>query len=198
MGLPITVETRTGDTPQTKRNRQRTSPNMLMTTPESLELMLSWPDADRLFGSVRLIIIDEIHALAGTKRGDLLSLSLAALRKLAPHSRSIGLSATVANPDRFTPWLDADQKRVAVLKPNLTKTMSCQFWTLKQNVLVGHGGLYAARIFTTLLPHIARALCCEYTGTSQKMLFQTLWVHNDLTLKIGLHHGSLEVGLPQT
>ena len=104
MGLPITVETRTGDTPQAKRNRQRTTPpNMLMTTPESLELMLSWPDAARLFGSVKMIIIDEIHALAGTKRGDLLSLSLAALRKLAPHSLSIGLSATVANPDRSHP-----------------------------------------------------------------------------------------------
>lgn len=198
MGLPITVETRTGDTPQAKRNRQRTTPpNMLMTTPESLELMLSWPDADRLFGSVKMIIIDEIHALAGTKRGDLLSLSLAALRKLAPHSLSIGLSATVANPDRFTPWLDADQSRVAVLKPDLSKAieLSILYTEAERLPWSGHGGLYAAKDIYTLITTHRPCLVFVNTRAQAEMLFQALWVHNDLTLKIGLHHGSLEVGL---
>ena len=198
MGLPITVETRTGDTPQAKRNRQRTTPpNMLMTTPESLELMLSWPDAARLFGSVKMIIIDEIHALAGTKRGDLLSLSLAALRKLAPHSLSIGLSATVANPDRFTPWLDADQSRVAVLKPNLSKAIELSILDTEAERLPwsGHGGLYAAKDIYTLITTHRPCLVFVNTRAQAEMLFQALWVHNDLTLKIGLHHGSLEVGL---
>ena len=198
MGLPITVETRTGDTPQAKRNRQRTTPpNMLMTTPESLELMLSWPDADRLFGSVKMIIIDEIHALAGTKRGDLLSLSLAALRKLAPHSLSIGLSATVANPDRFTPWLDADQSRVAVLKPDLSKAIELSILDTEAERLPwsGHGGLYAAKDIYTLITTHRPCLVFVNTRAQAEMLFQALWVHNDLTLKIGLHHGSLEVGL---
>ncbi|MBL54805.1 MAG: DNA ligase-associated DEXH box helicase [SAR116 cluster bacterium] len=198
MGLPITVETRTGDTPQAKRNRQRTTPpNMLMTTPESLELMLSWPDADRMFGSVKMIIIDEIHALAGTKRGDLLSLSLAALRKLAPHSLSIGLSATVANPDRFTPWLDADQSRVAVLKPDLSKAIELSILDTEAERLPwsGHGGLYAAKDIYTLITTHRPCLVFVNTRAQAEMLFQALWVHNDLTLKIGLHHGSLEVGL---
>ena len=198
MGLPITVETRTGDTPQAKRNRQRTTPpNMLMTTPESLELMLSWPDADQLFGSVKMIIIDEIHALAGTKRGDLLSLSLAALRKLAPHSLSIGLSATVANPDRFTPWLDADQSRVAVLKPDLSKAIELSILDTEAERLPwsGHGGLYAAKDIYTLITTHRPCLVFVNTRAQAEMLFQALWVHNDLTLKIGLHHGSLEVGL---
>ena len=198
MGLPITVETRTGDTPQPKRNRQRTTPpNMLMTTPESLELMLSWPDAARLFGSVKMIIIDEIHALAGTKRGDLLSLSLAALRKLAPHSLSIGLSATVANPDRFTPWLDADQSRVAVLKPDLSKAIELSILDTEAERLPwsGHGGLYAAKDIYTLITTHRPCLVFVNTRAQAEMLFQALWVHNDLTLKIGLHHGSLEVGL---
>ena len=198
MGLPITVETRTGDTPQAKRNRQRTTPpNMLMTTPESLELMLSWPDAARLFGSVKMIIIDEIHALAGTKRGDLLSLSLAALRKLAPHSLSIGLSATVANPDRFTPWLDADQSRVAVLKPDLSKATELSILDTEAERLPwsGHGGLYAAKDIYTLITTHRPCLVFVNTRAQAEMLFQALWVHNDLTLKIGLHHGSLEVGL---
>ena len=198
MGLPITVETRTGDTPQAKRNRQRTTPpNMLMTTPESLELMLSWPDAARLFGSVKMIIIDEIHALAGTKRGDLLSLSLAALRKLAPHSLSIGLSATVANPDRFTPWLDADQSRVAVLKPDVSKAIELSILDTEAERLPwsGHGGLYAAKDIYTLITTHRPCLVFVNTRAQAEILFQALWVHNDLTLKIGLHHGSLEVGL---
>ena len=90
MGLDIRIETRTGDTPQGKRARQRyTPPQFLLTTPESLEIMLSWPEASHMFSSVKTIIIDEIHALAGTKRGDLLSLSLAALRALAPSHRPL-------------------------------------------------------------------------------------------------------------
>lgn len=198
MGLPISLETRTGDTPQAKRNRQRTSPpNMLMTTPESLELMLSWPDADKLFGSVKMIIIDEIHALAGTKRGDLLSLSLAALRALAPQSQSIGLSATVANPDRFTPWLAADQSCVCVLKPDLAKAIELSILETEAERLPwsGHGGLYAAKEIYKLITAHRPCLVFVNTRAQAELLFQALWVHNDLTLKIGLHHGSLEVGL---
>ena len=198
MGLPISLETRTGDTPQAKRNRQRTSPpNMLMTTPESLELMLSWPDADKLFGSVKMIIIDEIHALAGTKRGDLLSLSLAALRALAPQSQSIGLSATVASPDRFTPWLAADQSCVCVLKPDLAKAIELSILETEAERLPwsGHGGLYAAKEIYNLITAHRPCLVFVNTRAQAELLFQALWVHNDLTLKIGLHHGSLEVGL---
>ena len=198
MGLSVTVETRTGDTPQAKRNRQRTTPpHMLMTTPESLELMLSWPDADRLFGSVKMIIIDEIHALAGTKRGDLLSLSLAALRTLAPQSQSIGLSATVATPEMFTPWLATDQNDVSILKPDLAKTIELSILETEAERLPwsGHGGLYAAKEIYTLITTHRPCLVFVNTRAQAEMLFQALWVHNDLTLKIGLHHGALEVGL---
>src|SRR3546814_1251404 len=71
MGLGIRVETRTGDTPHARKARQRIMPpQMLLTTPESLSLMLSWPDAERMFGSLSTVIIDEVHAFAPTKRGD--------------------------------------------------------------------------------------------------------------------------------
>src|SRR5690606_31719349 len=84
-GLAIRAETRTGDTPQSKRRRQRTRPpQILMTTPESLALMLSYADAPELLRPLRAVIVDEVHALAGTKRGDLLSLGLARLATLAP------------------------------------------------------------------------------------------------------------------
>src|SRR5690606_31309786 len=95
LNLPITFETRTGDTPTSKRMRQKTKPpHMLMTTPESLALLLSYEDADEYFKNLRYIIVDELHVLLDSKRGDLFSLGLARLETLAPDARRIGLSAT--------------------------------------------------------------------------------------------------------
>ncbi|MGB3689704.1 MAG: DEAD/DEAH box helicase, partial [Jannaschia helgolandensis] len=98
-GFPIRVEDRTGDTPQTQRKRQRADPpHILLTTPESLALMISYPDAGRTFKGLKRIIVDEIHALADSKRGDQLMLCLSRLQTLAPGLRRIGLSATVDDP----------------------------------------------------------------------------------------------------
>src|SRR5690606_18952042 len=100
MGLPIKVETRTGDTPAGRRQRQRYDPpHILLTTPEQLALLLSHGDAERLFGSLRRIVLDELHALVTSKRGELLSLGLARLARLAPALRITALSATVKQPE---------------------------------------------------------------------------------------------------
>ena len=99
MGRAVTAETRTGDTPASKRQRQRRKPpHILLTTPESLALLLSYPDAGEIFAGLRCVVVDELHALAGTKRGELLALALARLGSLAPEARRVGLSATVAHP----------------------------------------------------------------------------------------------------
>src|SRR5690349_8681739 len=106
MGLPIRVETRTGDTPSDRKARQRVRPpQILLTTPESLSLLLSYPESETLFAGLKTVIIDEIHAFAREKRGDLLSLSLARLQNLVPDLRRVGLSATVADPDAYRGWL---------------------------------------------------------------------------------------------
>ena len=84
MGLPIKIETRTGDTPVSRRQRQRRyPPDILLTTPEQLALLLSSDDAPFLFSSLRRVVLDELHALVTSKRGDLLSLGLARLWRLA-------------------------------------------------------------------------------------------------------------------
>jgi len=99
MGLPVTLETRTGDTPASRRARQRVSPpDILLTTPEQIALMQSDKGAPELFGSLKIVILDELHALASSKRGDLLALDLARLRSHSPELTAIGLSATVARP----------------------------------------------------------------------------------------------------
>ena len=106
MGLPIKIETRTGDTPVSRRQRQRRyPPDILLTTPEQLALLLSSDDAPFLFSSLKQIVLDELHALVTSKRGDLLSLGLARLWRLAPEMRAIGLSATVAEPESLARFL---------------------------------------------------------------------------------------------
>src|SRR6478736_4203997 len=106
MGLPIRIETRTGDTPSSKRQRQRRDPpQILLTTPEQLALVLASPDAPYLFGSLKRIVLDELHALVTSKRGDLLSLGLARLWQLAPGLAMTGLSATVAEPEDLCRFL---------------------------------------------------------------------------------------------
>ncbi len=106
MGLDIRVETRTGDTPPAKRQRQRARPpDILLTTPEQLALFVAQENGAAFFHDLEAVIIDEIHALAPTKRGDLLALGLAALERWAPGYRRIGLSATVAEPLTLATWL---------------------------------------------------------------------------------------------
>ena len=197
MGLDITIETRTGDTPQSKRNRQRTAPpNILLTTPESLELMLSWPEADKLFGQLRYIIIDEIHSLVGNKRGDLLSLSLATLRGLAPSSLSIGLSATIAKPEEMRGWLATDTGCVEIVQPRLDKKIQIDILETADSYLpwAGHSALYAAAEIYALIKANRPSLVFVNTRAQAEMMFQALWRENNLNLKIGLHHGSLDVG----
>ena len=107
MGLDVRIETRTGDTPAHVRQRQRRSPpDILLTTPEQLALLIASDHAAAFFADLRSAIIDEIHALAPSKRGDLLSLGLAALAEWAPDCRFIGLSATVREPEALARWLD--------------------------------------------------------------------------------------------
>ena len=197
MGLSISVETRTGDTPQSKRARQRgTPPHILLTTPESLELMLAWPEAAKIFAKLKTIIIDEIHALAGTKRGDLLSLSLAKMRQIADQSaiNAIGLSATVAQPERFAAMLSPDTKTVTLLTPSLTKDIQLSLLETKAELpWAGHSAHYALPEIYELIRTHQKTLVFVNTRAQAELLFQALWHINDDHLKIGLHHGSLDI-----
>ncbi len=106
MALPIRVEARTGDTSLAKRQRQREHPpDILMTTPEQLALFCAWPGSRAYFQDLSVVILDEIHAVHGSKRGDLLNLALARLQTFAPGMRRVGLSATVNDPDMLRRWL---------------------------------------------------------------------------------------------
>jgi ATP-dependent Lhr-like helicase len=191
MKLAISIEARTGDTPANRRARQKAQPpHMLLTTPESLAVLLSLPDAPTFFASLHCIIIDEVHALAGTKRGDQLALSVSRLATLAPNARRVGLSATVAHPDAIQAYTGA-ARRIEVADgapPNITMTMpeGRLSWS-------GHMGLEAA---PEVMAHIRAAgmtIVFVNTRAQAELMFQALWKLNETTLPIALHHGSLEV-----
>jgi ATP-dependent Lhr-like helicase len=191
MHLPITIEARTGDTPANRRARQRAAPpHILLTTPESLAVLLSLPDAPAFFSTLRCIVMDEVHALAGTKRGDQLALGVSRLRTLAPSARRVGLSATVAHPDAIQAYTGAS-RRIDVADgapPVLSITMpeGRLSWS-------GHMGLEAAPQVMQKIRDAGMTIVFVNTRAQAELMFQALWKLNDPTLPIALHHGSLEV-----
>jgi ATP-dependent helicase Lhr and Lhr-like helicase len=191
MGLPITIETRTGDTPSNRRARQREAPpHVLLTTPESLAVLLSLPDASQFFASLACVVMDEVHALAGTKRGDQLALGVARLATLAPRLRRVGLSATVAHPDAIQAYVGATH-RIDVADgapPDLGMTLpeGRLSWS-------GHMGLEAAPQVMERIRAAGLTIVFVNTRAQAELMFQALWKLNDTTLPIALHHGSLEV-----
>lgn len=192
LGLPISYETRTGDTPQAKRQRQKTKPpDFLMTTPESLALLLSYPEAPSYFKSLRYIIIDELHALMHSKRGDLLSLGLARLRILAPQAQFIGLSATIPDPAVARDWLCRPDGAIVQAPARVVPDIKI-LHTESRIPWAGHMALYAMPEIYTELCNSRMSIVFVNTRAQAELIFQTLWKINDKNLKIALHHGSLE------
>ncbi|ODT90472.1 MAG: DNA ligase-associated DEXH box helicase, partial [Sphingobium sp. SCN 64-10] len=195
MGLPIRVETRSGDTPSDRKARQRTRPpHMLLTTPESLSLLLSYPDAEHLFAALDTVIIDEIHAFAAEKRGDLLSLSLARLQALRPQLRRVGLSATVADPDAYRRWLapGGEAGKVTLVEGDPGAPPDLSILVPEDRVpWSGHSGKYAARQVIDIIAANRMTLVFSNTRGLAELIFQELWAQNDDNLPIGIHHGSL-------
>ena len=191
MHLPVTVEARTGDTPANRRARQRAEPpHLLLTTPESLAVLISLPDAATFFGTLACIVMDEVHALAGTKRGDQLALGVARLAVLAPTARRVGLSATVAHPDAIQAYTGAT--RVIEVADGAPPELSM---TLPEGRLSwsGHMGLEAAPQVMRQIRAAGMTIVFVNTRAQAELMFQALWKLNDTTLPIALHHGSLEV-----
>jgi len=199
MRLPIRIETRTGDTPASKRQRQRRDPpHILLTTPEQLALILASADAPYLFAALKRVVLDELHALVTSKRGDLLFLGLARLFRLAPELTSVGLSATVAEPDDLRRFLVPQPERGEALAdlvladggaaPDVTMldTAECLPWA-------GHSARHALGEIYDLIKRHRTTLVFVNTRSQAESIFQELWRLNDDVLAIALHHGSLDV-----
>jgi ATP-dependent Lhr-like helicase len=196
MGLPLRLETRSGDSSQYKRQRQRTDPpDILFTTPEQLALLLAHPTAPALFGGLRYVVLDELHALAPSKRGDLLALGLARLSTLSPKIQRVGLSATVADPEKLRRFLvpqhRGDDLAALVMgapgaKPEISVMMS-----EAEIPWAGHMARHALAEVLSAIRANGVSLVFVNTRAQAEFVFQQLWRMNDEALPIALHHGSL-------
>ncbi|WP_407048396.1 ligase-associated DNA damage response DEXH box helicase [Methyloraptor flagellatus] len=200
MGLDIRVETRTGDTPAHKRQRQKTvPPDILMTTPEQVELLIASREAEDLFGDLSCVVFDELHALVTSKRGDLLALGLARLRQLAPKLRAVGLSATVSNPEELAAWLVPQVPGETHVADVVTITGGAApdiriLEAAERIPWAGHSARWAMGAVYAAIKTAKTALIFVNTRSQAEMVFQELWTINDDNLRIALHHGSLDVG----
>lgn len=191
MGLDISIEMRTGDTSSSRRQRQiKKPPQILLTTPESLELLLSYAGAEVFFAGLRRLIIDEVHALAPNKRGHMTALCIAYLRSICPGLTVSGLSATVAAPEALARWIGEGTQIIDAgvgVKPRITllKTKARLPWS-------GYMGTYAIADIYAQLKRAKTTIVFVNTRAQAELLFQQLWEFNTDNLPIGLHHGSLE------
>ncbi|MGE5095365.1 MAG: ligase-associated DNA damage response DEXH box helicase [Betaproteobacteria bacterium] len=205
LGVPWTVGLRTGDTSSAERAKQaRRLPSALVTTPESLSLMLSNADAREKLSELRLVVVDEWHELLGNKRGVMTELALARLRRWNPKLRTWGLSATLGNLDdaldRLVPCAgtsrvdDASMRRI--IKGVSQKQVAIDTLIppdVDRFPWAGHTGL-------AMLEHVIEAI-----DQSRSTLVFTnvrsqaeIWYQGILDARpewagvIGLHHGSLD------
>jgi ATP-dependent helicase Lhr and Lhr-like helicase len=199
MGLPVRVETRTGDTPAHKRARQiARPPDILLTTPEQLALLLAHPEAREFFAGLRRVVLDELHSLVTSKRGDLLSLGLARLHALAPELAAVGLSATVREPDDLRRYLvpqrgGADDLADLVVVAGAAAPDIRMLTVDERLPLAGHTAALSMPAIYDLIRQHRTTLVFVNTRLQAEYVFQALWSLNDDSLPIALHHGSLDV-----
>jgi ATP-dependent Lhr-like helicase len=202
--IPWTVETRTSDTTAVIRNRQRTRlPTALITTPESLSLLLSRDNAEALFSDLRAVIVDEWHELLSTKRGVQTELALARLRRWRPALRTWGLSATVGNLDAALRTLigvaddDTGQPVVGrLVQGDLSKEIRIQS-ILPERVerfpWAGHLGLSMLPRVLDIVERNRTTLIFTNTRSQTERWYQEiLELRPEWAGEIALHHSSLD------
>lgn len=193
-GLPIRVEDRTGDTSAHIKKRQRADPpHILLTTPESLALLTSYEDAPRMFKGVQRVVVDEIHALAESKRGDQLMLALARLQAMCPDLRRVGLSATVDDPAAIARLLarNPDPCEIIVADPGPEPDIS-MLVTEEAPPWSGGGAKYSIPAVLEQVRQHKTTLIFHNTRAQAEIFFHNLWLANEDALPIGIHHGSLD------
>ena len=205
MGLPIRIETRTGDTPASKRQRQRRDPpHILLTTPEQLALILASPDAPYLFGSLRRVVLDELHALVTSKRGDLCRSAWRGCSRWRPRSPASAFPRRWPSPTicaaiwcrkRGRARRDGSATRSpiwswpkAAPRPHVT-----MLDTAEHLPWAGHSAQHAIGEIYELIKRHKTTLVFVNTRSQAESIFQELWRINDDSLAIALHHGSLDV-----
>jgi ATP-dependent Lhr-like helicase len=199
LGLPWRIGLRTGDTSSTDRARQdRKGLNAMVTTPESLSLLLTRPDQARTFGAVKLVVVDEWHELIGGKRGVQVELALARLRRIARALRVWGLSATLGNLEQAREVLlpGVSASIVAGSEPKSIVIDSLIPEDIRRFPWAGHLGLRSIAEVAVEIEKSRTTLVFTNVRSQAEFWYRALLDHRpDWAGIIGLHHGSLDIGV---
>tara|TARA_B100001989_G_scaffold28362_2_gene16943 strand:+ start:5105 stop:7546 length:2442 start_codon:yes stop_codon:yes gene_type:complete len=196
--LNISIETRTGDTTSYKKQKQlKKPPNFLITTPESFALMMSYENASIFFSNIKYIVIDELHSIIYTKRGDLLTLNLSRISSFSPSATKIALSATIKDTKSALNYFSNSKYKICI-NPNIIKKVSVEI--LKTSNFIpwyGHMPSYAIENIYSYIKKYKSAIIFVNTRAQSEYVFQSLWRINKDKLNIAIHHGSLDSTLRQ-
>ena len=197
LGLPWTVEVRTGDTSASVRKRQREKPpNALIITPESASLLLSYASSRDQLKNLTCVVVDEWHELLGTKRGVLLELTLAHLRTLNPNLRIWGLSATLPNLDESLHVLMGNSSQGRILRANSDKRIEVDSIVPRDVSRFPWGGHMGAGLLNEVVAAIetaATTLLFTNTRSQAELWYRSLVEKRlDWLTTVSLHHGSID------
>lgn len=198
LGLGWSVEARTGDTSGTVKSRQKSKlPTALVTTPESLSILLSYADSKSLFRTLRCVVVDEWHELLSTKRGVQAELGLARLRAWLPNLRTWGLSATLGNTQEAARALVGPRAQEPLLvkgvepKPVEIRTLLPQ--SLERFPWAGHVGTRLVEQVIAEIEGARTTLMFTNTRSQAEIWFRRLMdLRRDWIGRVGIHHGSLD------
>ncbi len=204
LGIPWTIESRTGDTSQALRRRQKDRlPSALVTTPESLTLLLSYSDWRQKLGSLRCVVVDEWHELIGSKRGVQMELALARLRSLCPALRTWGVSATLGNLEQARDVLLGASRMCAgsLIRGELPKSVHIQTLIpadIERFPWAGHLGTRSVDAVLDRIRSSRSTLLFTNTRAQAEIWFRRLLSSDpELVGSVAVHHGSLDRGLRQ-
>ncbi len=202
LGIPWTVESRTGDTPARVRTRQRTRlPSALVTTPESLSLLLTREDVSTLFQHLQLVVVDEWHELMASKRGVQTELCLARLRRFRPGLRTLGLSATLGNLETACDALlgvdaRARPRRGRIFQGLIPKALEVDALIPETVERFPWSGQIGLRLLPEVIQSIEEgetSLVFTNTRATAEIWFQALLATRpDWAGILALHHGSMD------
>ncbi|MGA9588774.1 MAG: ligase-associated DNA damage response DEXH box helicase [Salegentibacter sp.] len=200
MGTGFSVGIRTGDTPQKERAAQKKSmPDLLITTPESLHLLLSSKNYAKTFKNLNAVVVDEWHELLGTKRGVQVELALSRLKRIAKELRIWGISATIGNLEQarevlLGPGSEAYENSV-LIKANLQKKIRVEAILpekMDKFPWRGHLGLHLLDEVVPILKNSKTTLLFTNTRSQCEIWFQKLMIkYPEFAGEVAMHHGSI-------
>lgn len=198
LSIPWTVGIRTGDTKQSVRKKQKEKlPTCLISTPESLSLLLTYKDAEQKFKNLKAIVIDEWHELLSSKRGVMSELVMARFKKWNPNLKVWGLSATLGNiNEALTTLIGTDEKNTKIVKGLVPKKIEVETIIpdeIERFPKAGHLGINLLPKVVEIIEQSESVLVFTNTRSQTEIWYQQILEYqSDLAGQMALHHGSLD------